>query len=88
MIEFIDKSSENEGTPLNRANLMAMQGFQTLTTTFSADMKTIIETDVNGYIKTTVFNDDGTVTETFRGEKTLTKTTTFNADGSITEVVS
>lgn len=88
MIEFVDKSSENEGTPLNRVNLMAMQGFQPKTTTFSADKKIITETDVNGYTKTTVFNDDGTIIETFRGEKTLTKTTTFNADGSITEVVS
>jgi hypothetical protein len=67
---------------------MAMQGFQPLTTTFSTDRKTITETDKNGHAKITVFNDDGTVTETFRGEKTLTKTTTFNADGSITEVVS
>ena len=27
MIEFIDKTSEQAGTPINRENLMAMQGF-------------------------------------------------------------
>ena len=67
MTDFIDKTSEKNGTPLNRENMMALQGFQA---------------------KTTVFNDDGSITETFVGEKTITKTTTFNVDGSITEVIS
>ena len=27
MVEFIDKTTEQAGTPINRKNLMAMQGF-------------------------------------------------------------
>ena len=86
MIEFIDKSSVNEGTPLNRKNMMALQGFFGNTLIFNND-GTITETNGDGGRLTTTFNNDGTITEKFEGEKTITKTTTFNADGSITEVV-
>ena len=67
MIEFIDKTSTVSGTPINRANLMAIQGF---------------------IAKTTVFNADGSITETFVGSKTITMTTTFNDDGSIINTIS
>ena len=86
MIEFIDKSSEQEGTPINRDNLMAMQGFIANNTIFNAD-GSITETNSKGEVLTTVFNDDGSISETFVGEKTITKTTTFNTDGSITEAI-
>jgi hypothetical protein len=86
MIEFIDKTSEQEGTPLNRKNLMALQGFFANTLAFNAD-GTITETNGDGGVLTTIFNEDGSITERFEGEKIITKTTTFNADGSITEVV-
>ena len=33
-------------------------------------------------------NADGSITERFVGDKTITKTITFNSDGSITEVIS
>ena len=46
------------------------------------------ETNGKGEVLTTVSNNDGSITETFIGEKTITKTTTFNADGSISEVIS
>ena len=53
------------GTALNRANLMAMQGF--------------------GGVET-VFNADGSISETFTaGTQVMNKTTSFNDDGSITE---
>lgn len=90
MIEFIDKSSVNDGTPLNRANLMAMQGFMAQTTRFiesGGKIVSIVETNSNGEIKTTTFNDDGSITEVFEGEKTITKTTTFS-ENTIIEVIS
>lgn len=47
MIDFVDKTSEQEGTPLNRANLMALQGFQA--TEISVDENNVItETDASG----------------------------------------
>ena len=87
MIEFLDKTTERDGTPINRANLMAVQGFVSCKTVFNPD-GSIVETNSRGQTKTTVFNNDGSIVETFVGEKTITKTTTFNADRSITEVVS
>ena len=87
MIEFIDKTSEQNGTPINRENLMAMQGFVANNTVFNAD-GSITETNGKGETLTTTFNDDGSIVETFVGEKTITKTTIFNDDGSITEVIS
>lgn len=87
MKEFIDKTSENTGTPINRANLMAIQGFIGLTVSYGENEE-IIETNSSGETLTTVKNQDGSYTQTFVGEKTITKTTTFNADGTITEVIS
>ena len=87
MIEAIDKTAEENGTSINRAFLMAMQGFQAQTTVFNED-GSITETNGLGQTKTTVFNPDGTITETFVGEYPITKTITFNADGSISEVIS
>ena len=87
MIDFIDKTSEQNGTPINRENLMAMQGFQAKTTVFNND-GSITETNEDGHTLTTVFNSDNSITETFTGEKTITKTTNFNDDGSISEVIS
>lgn len=87
MKEFIDKTSEQNGTPINRANLMAIQGFIGLTVSYGYNGE-IIETNSNGETLTTVKNQDGSYTQTFVGEKTIIKTTTFNADGTITEVIS
>ena len=87
MIEFIDKTASRNGTRINRATLMAIQGFVAKTTVFNAD-GSITETNSSGHTLTTKLNSDGSITETFVGEKTLTKTTTFKADGSIEEVIS
>lgn len=87
MKEFIDKTAEKSGTRINRKNLLAIQGFIGGTTTFMAD-GSVVETNEDGETLTTRFNDDGTITEVFNGEKTITKTTTFNGDGSITEDLS
>lgn len=87
MIEFIDKTTSVRGTPINRANLMAIQGFIANTTVFNAD-GSITETNGKGETLTTTFNTNGTITQRFVGSKTIVKTTTFNADGSISEVIS
>lgn len=87
MVDFIDKTSGKDGTPINRDNLMAIQGFIANNTVFNAD-GSITETNAKGEVLTTVFNEDGSITETFVGEKTITKTTIFNSDGSISEVIS
>ena len=86
MIEFIDKTSEQSGTPINRGNLMAMQGFIANNTVFNAD-GSITETNGKGEVLTTVFNDDGSITETFVGGKTITKTIVFGGN-TISEVIS
>lgn len=86
MIDFIDKTTEQNGTPINRANLMAIQGFQAQNTVFNAD-GSITQTNSAGQTLTTTFNDDNSITETFVGEKTISKKTTFSDDGSITEVI-
>ena len=87
MKEFIDKTEENEGTKINRRNLMAIQGFAGSTVKFLSD-GSIVETNEDGETLTTTFNNDGTITEVLRGEKTITKTIYFGEDGSITEVLS
>lgn len=86
MREFIDKTSEKSGTPINRANLMAIQGFQAKSTTVSEDGKIIVETNENGHALTTIISDTQ-ITEIFRGEKTITKTTKINSDGTIMEEI-
>ena len=87
MQEFIDETTEKQGTPINRKNLMAIQGFINQNTTVNAD-GSIVQVNSDGQRLTTTFNDDGSITETFVGEKTITKTTSFGLDGSISEVIS
>lgn len=86
MQEFIDETLEKEGTPINRKNMMAAQGFVNQTIEFgNGVIFQIIDGDQH---LTTIFNSDKTITERFEGEKTITKTTTFNSDGTISEVIS
>lgn len=88
MVNWIDHiDSEVDGTPVNRKNLMAMQGFESVTTTFGAD-GSIVETNAKGETLTTTFDGDKVI-ETFVGGNgmAITKTTTLNADGSVREVV-
>lgn len=87
MQEFIDETTEKPGTPINRKNLMSIQGFTNQNTTFNAD-GSIVQVNSDGQTLTTIFNEDGSITETFVGEKTITKTTSFGSGGSITEVIS
>ena len=84
MKDFIDKTIGTPGTPINRANLMSIQGFVSSSVTYENGVRTI--TFSNGEtLKTRL--DGNSVVETFTGEKTITKTTTFE-NGYVTEVVS
>lgn len=87
MKEFIDKTSSEKGTPLNRATMMAIQGFETKTTVFNDD-GSIVETNSNGETKTTEFISDGSIVETFVGEKTIRKTTKIGySESGLMEIV-
>ena len=87
MVDFIDKTNEQSGTPINREHLMALQGFIATDTMFNAD-GSIVETNGKGEVLTTSFGNDGSIVEVFVGKKTITKRTTFNENGTISEVVS
>ena len=87
MIEFIDKTEVKSGTPINRKNLLAMQGFLSQEIVFRESDGDIVITNADGQVHTIIFNDDGTITEIFSGEKTITKTTTFDGN-RIVEVIS
>lgn len=86
MRDFIDKTSTESGTPINRDNLMAIQGFDASTTKFNSD-GSIVETNSLGHTLTTTFSN-GNIIEKFVGNKTITLTTKFNDDGTISGVLS
>lgn len=83
--EFIDKTAQQNGTNINRESLMAIQGFQSKTIVVNEN--TIIETNSDGHTLTTTFNDDGSITEVFQGEKTITLKTIFTENGLTQEVI-
>lgn len=86
MIEFIDKTNDTNGTPLNRANMMGIQGFEDSELTFNDD-GSIVETNSKGHTLTTIFNNDGSIVERFEADKTITKITRFSESGVTSEVV-
>jgi hypothetical protein len=85
MYEFIDKTAEKSGTPINRKAMMAIQGFVDSKFTIYDDR--IVEEFGDGSTLITTFDADGSITETYVGEKSISKKTVFGADGSIWEVV-
>ena len=85
MREFIDKSSVETGTPINRDVMMALQGFDNTNTVFGPT--SITQANGKGETLRVDFNPDGTITETFTGKKTITKKISFATDGSIMEEV-
>lgn len=96
MVEFIDKTTEQSGTPINRETLMGVQGFLDNNVTITRDsnggytITTIMPKSGHKLTATLVEKPDGsmTVTEVFEGEKIMTKTTTINAEmNSIEEVI-
>lgn len=94
MKEFIDKTSEQNGTEINREAMMALQGFQAKTTKidnyFEGEEwrgKMVTEVNGEGHTLTTVIMKRKII-ETFVGEKTITKTTTFPTSYTVSEVIS
>ena len=80
MIEFID-----DKTPLNRANMMGIQGFISKKYESKED-GSIVVTNANGEVLTYNFGEN--MSEKFEGEKTITKTYLFGTDGTVEEVIS
>lgn len=86
MRDFIDKTETTAGTPINRDNLMAIQGFDNVEITFTEN--SVIEYNpITKTTKTTTFLPNGNIIEKFEGEKVITKTITFESN-KITEVIS
>ena len=77
MIDFIDKTNEQDGTPINRENLMAVQGYQGENVTFG---DTITKTNDKGEVETITFSGDK-IFKKFIGEKTINQTITFTNNG-------
>jgi hypothetical protein len=86
MKDFIDKTTTQDGTPINREAMMAIQGFQSKQILFNAN-GSITETNSDGHTMTTTFGEDGTITEVFVGKKTITRKTKFMSNGISEEVI-
>lgn len=87
MIDFVDKAENVQGTPLNRANMMAIQGFHSQNTVFNSD-GSITQTNSSGDTLKTIFNADGSILEIFTsGNRVIKKTTTFKSNGDVSEVI-
>ena len=87
MRDFIDKTSEENGTPINRDYLMAIQGFDAVVTDINEDGNVIVETNSQGHTLTTTINEDGSITEVFHGIKTINKKTIIRDNGQIVEEI-
>jgi hypothetical protein len=87
MREFIDKTSEKSGTPINRDYLMAIQGFDGSTISINNDGTVITETNSLGHTLVTTINDDGSIDVEFRGERLIRKKITFGQNNEIEEVI-
>lgn len=86
MVNFIDKTSQNAGTPLNRSNMMAIQGMEAETIEFGNN--TVTETFDKGGVKTTQFNATGSIREEYSSEgKSIVKITKFDRN-TITVTIS
>lgn len=77
MREFIDETTEKDGTDINRSNMMALQGYQNEDVTFG---DTIIKENDKGETETITFSSNQII-KRFVGEKTITQTITFNDNG-------
>lgn len=89
----LDDDAEIEGTPINRENLMAMQGFSNCNTYEDVNElgeKQIIEDYIDRNEKLiTTFKLDGKIEEKFIGEKTITNTCSLGIGDYISsEVIS
>lgn len=81
MIEFIDKTSEQDGTSLNRANMMAIQGFVACSCTIDDDGKIVQINDSGERLTINPLGINGQRVIILEGEKTITLTITYTSDG-------
>ena len=65
MIDFIDKTTEQAGTPINRENLMGVQGYQNENVNFGNN--NITKTNSKGETETITFSGNQII-KTFVGE--------------------
>ena len=77
MREFLDETTEKDGTDINRSNMMAVQGYQNENVTFR---DTITKVNDKGEIETINFVGNQ-IFKTFVGEKTIKQTITFVENG-------
>lgn len=77
MREFIDETTEKNGTEINRSNMMAVQGYQNEDVTFG---DTITKTNDKDETETISFVGNQ-IFKTFVGEKTIKQTITFSKNG-------
>lgn len=75
-----------EGTDINRAALMAIQGFEPVTIVFNDD-GSITKTNGLGQALKTEWLSDGSIVETLTGDKTIKKTTKIS-DGKVVVTIS
>lgn len=84
MREFIDEiENVEEGTDINRENLMAMQGYQKETVSFG--LTSITKTNAKEETETINFSDNKII-KRFSGKKIVTQTITFNENGYVKEL--
>ena len=80
--DFIDETAEKAGTDINRAALMAIQGYHSEVVVFG---NAIIKTNDEGETETITFSENG-ITKQFVGKKTITQTITFTKNGYTKEL--
>jgi len=85
---FVETADDGEnGTPINRETMMALQGMDNCTTEFLTD-SSIKETYGDGSFKQVIFNADGSIIEHFEKDgQIIEKQITFSTDGNILEEV-
>lgn len=87
VVNFKDKTDTEAGTSINRANLMAVQGFEDCDITI--DEESVTEEYDNNVKVITEFNADGSISEKLYVNNIISihKKITFNLDGTISEVL-
>ena len=85
MIDFIDKTEEQLGTPINRKNMMGIQGFADRSIIFEED-GSVTEEFENGEKLNTKVTNFSDITQTFYGQKNITKNLFIVGNGIQEEV--
>ena len=90
MKEFIDTTPNEQGTPINRSNMMAMQGFVASTYEYYIDENdylAIKQTNADGEVLITYKDEYGNYVQKLIGQKTIEKHTVFHWTGVVEEYI-